>query len=171
MTMRRDPSYSFRAPRRGFSFAETMIVVAVAGILTMLAGPRIRSFREQSAVRAARQELTATIEAARASALQRGRTSRVFVSGDSAVAVVDTGPPGLAATGSKVVLAPPSFRRTYGVQVTLGNPGDTAVIYDGRGVASPRLGRVAKYIVALRTSRDSVCVSSLGNILPRGCAP
>jgi prepilin-type N-terminal cleavage/methylation domain-containing protein len=171
MTMRSNPSRSVQAPRRGFSFAEIMIAVAVAGIITMIAGPKLTTFRESTSVRSARQELTATIDAARAAALQRGRTARVTVRGDSAVAVVDTGPPGIAATGSKVVLSVASLRRSYGVQVVLGNPGDTAVVYDGRGMASPRLGRVAKYIVVLRNSRDSVCVSSLGNILPRECAP
>jgi prepilin-type N-terminal cleavage/methylation domain-containing protein len=171
MTMRPAPFRSSRARRHGFSFAEVMIVIAVGGILMMLAGPKLRSYRDWSSVRAARQELTAAIDAARASAIQRGRTARVYVRGDSAVAVVDTGPPGLAATGSKIVLAPSSFKREYGVQVLLGNPGDTAVVYDGRGFANPRIGRVAKYVVVLRTSRDSVCVSSLGNILPRGCAP
>ena len=89
--------------------------------------------------------------------------------GDSAFAAVDTGPPGLAATGSRTVLALPSLQREYGVRIQLGVPGDTLIAYDGRGLTNPRLNRIARYVLVGRWTRDSICVTSLGTILPRTC--
>lgn len=171
MTMRPSgPAAPRRPPSRpGFTFVEVLIAIAIAGILAMIVAPNTRAFRDRASVRAARQEIVATIDAARAAALQRGRTARFVVRGDSALAVVDTGPPGLAATGSRVVLAPESVRRQYGVSLRVRTDGDTLLAYDSRGLANPRLGRTARYIIVGRWATDSVCVTSLGTILPRRC--
>ena len=157
--------------RAGISFVEVLATLAVGSIITMLAAPRIVSFRDGAAVRAARMELAATAEAARGAAMQRGRTARFIVRGDSVTAVVDTGPPGLAATGTQVVLRTASFKRDYNVRIVLANQLDSSVAYDGRGIANPRLGRVARYAIVGSHSRDSVCIASLGTILPNRCAP
>jgi prepilin-type N-terminal cleavage/methylation domain-containing protein len=157
--------------RRGFTFIESLATFAIAAIVAMLAAPRITQFRDRSAVRAARQELTAVLEAARTASVQRSTRSQVIISGDSARAIVDTGPPGLPAVGQRTVLALRSLKTTYGVRLEFGTPADSAIVYDSRGMANPRLARVARYVVVGRVARDSVCVASMGTILPRGCAP
>jgi Tfp pilus assembly protein FimT len=169
--MRTYPTESQPATARaGISFVEVLATLAVGAIITMLAAPRVTTFRDRAAVRAARQELIATAEAARGAALQRSRRARFVVQGDSVRAVVDTGPPGMPATGTQTVLAPARFGTDYKVTIELGDPGDTVVTYDGRGLANPRLGRMAKWVIVGRTTRDSVCVGSMGTILQKGCS-
>ena len=157
--------------RAGFSFVEVLATLALGAIIMMLAAPRVTLFRDRSAVRAARDELLATAEAARGAALQRGRTSRLIVSGDSIRAEVDTGPPGLAPSGTQVVLRSSKLQRDYKVSLVLAYPSDSLVSYDGRGFANPRIGHVARFTIVGTTTRDSMCIASFGTVLPRGCAP
>ena len=148
--------------------AELLIVMSVAGVMALIAFPRFAAYRSTSAVRAARLEIVAVTEAARASALQRGRTARVVLDNQSLRASVDTSAPN-APTAAMVTLALQRLDRTYGVTVTTGTGLDTLTIgYDARGFASPR--RAAKLYVARGGVRDSVCVTSMGLLLPRGCA-
>ena len=161
-----------RARRRaGFSMVELLLVIAVAGIMIAIAGPRFRAFREGASVRGARQELATAIEAARGAALQRSRTARVRIRTDSLLVTVDTGAVGAAATGRYTVLGPLRLDSSFIVTVTPADPADTIISYDARGLANPRIGHVARFIVRRGTRKDSVCVSNLGMILPRGCAP
>jgi Tfp pilus assembly protein FimT len=150
---------------------ELLLTLAVAGLMLVIAAPRARAFREASSVRGARQELATAIEAARAAALQRSRPARVSIATSGVLVTVDTGAPGAPATGRYTVLGPLRLDTAFAATVTAAVPGDTVITYDARGLASPRLGHVARYIVARGTHRDSVCVSNLGMILPRGCAP
>ncbi|MGZ8469558.1 MAG: pilus assembly FimT family protein [Gemmatirosa sp.] len=161
-----------RARRRpGFSMVELLLTIAVAGLMLVIAAPRARAFREASSVRGARQELATAIEAARGAAIQRSRPARVRIRTDGVLVTVDTGALGAAATGRFTVLGPLRLDTAFSVTVTPAVPGDTIVAYDSRGLASPRLGHVARYVIARGVHRDSVCVSNLGMILPRGCAP
>lgn len=158
-------------PRAGFSMIELLLTIAVAGIMLAIAGPRARAFREAAAVRGARQELATAIEAARGAAIQRSRPARVHVRTDSLLVTVDTGAPGAAATGRFTVLGPLRLDSQFVVTMTPADAGDTVISYDARGLANPRVGHVARFVVARGAHRDSVCVSHLGMILPRGCAP
>ena len=55
------------------------------------------------------------------------------------------------------------------MKLTLATAADSLVAYDGRGFANPRLLRVARVIITKGTAKDSVCVTNLGQVLPRGC--
>ena len=68
------------------------------------------------------------------------------------------------------MLAPQDLKTAYGVTLTLATPADTLVAYDGRGFANPRLMRMARVIITKGSAKDSVCVTNLGQLLPRGCA-
>ena len=157
--------------RAGFSLVELLITMVVAGVLLMVAGPRWRAYRDGAAVRAARLELIAAHEAARAGAVQRGQAGRLLLDGDSLRAVIDTGPPGAPPTGRMTVFGPVRLDALHEVTLTVANAADRAVVYDSRGLANPRLGRTAVYVVARGGFRDSVCVSSMGMVLTRTCAP
>lgn len=148
--------------------AELLICLALAGALAALAGPRVVALRGGQAVRGARGEVVAVVEAARAAALQRGRTARVEVRRDMLRALVDDG-----SSAGFVVVSTADLGREYAVRVLTGVPADTLVFFDGRGLASPRLGRTARLIVQARAGgqRDSVCISNLGLLLPPGCVP
>jgi hypothetical protein len=120
-------------------------------------------------VQAARRELGATLEAARAASVQRGHPARFYVRGDRVLAIADTAAPGAAVSGTLTVLAPQDFYKAYGVRLSLGNNADTAIAFDARGFANPRIGHVAKIVVVGRSTRDSVCISSFGQALPADC--
>lgn len=151
--------------RAGFSLVELLTVFVLVAVLSMVVGPRLGAVRAGSAVRAARLELGAAVDAARAAAMQRGRPARVVVRGDRVTASVDTGAAG------RMTLVDVPLDAEYGVTTAFGTPADTLVAFDGRGLASPRLGRVARIVVRYPAPivRDSICVSSLGQLLPRGC--
>ncbi len=173
---RRRPRPVVRAVRRtrgrfGFSMVELLLTIAVAGLMLVIAAPRARAFREASSVRGARQELATAIEAARAAAMQRSRPARVRIATAGVLVTVDTGAPGAPSTGRYTVLGPLRLDSAFSATVTAAFPADSVIAYDARGLASPRIGHVARYVVARGAHRDSVCVTNLGMILPRGCAP
>ncbi|MDF1503411.1 type II secretion system protein [Roseisolibacter sp. H3M3-2] len=158
--------------RAGFSMVEVLIVIGMVGVLVMIAGPRARAFREGASIRGARMELATAIEAARAAAIQRGRPARVRIRTDSIVVTVDTGAPGAAASGRYRVLGPLRLDSEYVVTVTAADVADSIITFDSRGLANPRLGADgARYVIQRGVRKDSVCVSNLGMILPRECAP
>ena len=157
--------------RGGFSMVELLITIAVAGIMMAIAAPRARAFREGASVRGARQELATAIEAARGAAIQRGRTARVHLRTDSLLVTVDTGAPGAAASGRYRVLGPLRLDSAFTVTLTPADSRDTVIAFDARGLANPRPGHTVRLVVARGLRKDSVCVTNLGMILPRGCTP
>lgn len=160
-----------RTARDGFTVPELLITFAIGAIVTAIATPAFSKARDRYSVRGARQELVATVEAARAAAVQRGRTSYFKVRGNTVLAVVDTAPPGGAVTGQYTVVADRPLDRGYNVVLTLATPADSQVTFDARGFANPRLGRMVRVRIVGRTFRDSVCLSNFGQLLPAGCVP
>jgi type II secretory pathway pseudopilin PulG len=150
---------------------ELLLVIAMIGAVAAIAVPRMRTFRDSSAVRSARLELTAAIEAARAASIQRGRAARVRIRNDSVLVTVDTSAVGSATTLRYTVLGPKSLRAEHGVSITGVLPSDTGVAFESRGLASPRLDQTAIFVIRRGAMRDSVCVSRLGMLLPSGCTP
>ena len=155
-------------PRAGHTMVELLICLVLAATLAGLAGPSFGAIRGGQAVRGAGAEVVAVVEAPRAAALQRGRMARVQVGGNTLTTLVEDG----SAAGF-VVVSSSDLGREYQVRVLPGVPDDTLFYFDGRGLASPRLGRTAKLVVEARAGgqRDSVCVSNLGLLLPPGCVP
>ena len=160
-----------RRPRGGFTMVELLLVITMVGAVVAIAMPKMRSFRDTSAVRSARLELTAAIEAARAASIQRGRAARVRIRNDSVLVTVDTGAIGSANPSRYTVLGPKSLHAEHSVTVTGALPSDTGVAFDSRGLASPRLDQTAVFVLERGTTRDSVCVSRLGMLLPSRCTP
>ena len=148
---------------------EVLVTIAIGMILMAVAAPSLGRARDRHAVQAARREITATLEAARAASVQRGHPARFYVRGNAVFAIADTAAPGQPTSGTLVVLAPQNFYKAYGVKLSLAVNGDTAIAFDARGFANPRIGHVARIAVVGRQTRDSVCISSFGQILPADC--
>lgn len=68
--------------RRGHSLLELLLVVVLLGILAAIALPSLRNATDRAAVRAARQELLRTLDAARGAAIRHGTASAVHLRGD-----------------------------------------------------------------------------------------
>jgi prepilin-type N-terminal cleavage/methylation domain-containing protein len=159
----------WRARRPAYTLVELLITVVLVGVLAGLAGPRVVAIRGGQALRGARGEVVATIEAARAAALQRGRPAWVARRDDTLVAATMD-----ETVGTRVVVATADLYALYGTTLRTAAPADDSVAFDGRGLISPRLARAsARYLLQARGTpmRDSVCVTPAGLLLPPGCVP
>ena len=149
-----------RATRSGFTLVEMMMVLVMIGVLSVAATPRIKDALGASALRSAKFEILATLRRARATAIQRGKVARLVVSGSLVRVTVDS-------SGQQVAVgAPVDFYRYYKVTVT----GTTGTVgYDPRGFAVG-LNNAERIYLTRSGKRDSVCVSRIGQISPKGCA-
>jgi Tfp pilus assembly protein FimT len=148
---------------------ELLIVMTIGAVLAMFAVPRARLVIDRGSASSATAEVGAAIESARFAAMQRGRRATVRFKGNAVTAVVDTGPPWMAATGQMLVLRVADTRKGYGVTMTVPNAADSVIVFDPRGFASPRRGVGSRYVLTRGAARDSVCVGALGMIMARGC--
>jgi Tfp pilus assembly protein FimT len=134
----------------------------------MFAVPRARLVIDRGSASSATAEVGAAIESARFAAMQRGRRATVRFKGNAVTAVVDTGPPWMAATGQMLVLRVADTQKGYGVTMTVPNAEDS-IVFDPRGFANPRKLAGTRYVLTRGAARDSVCVGALGMIMARGC--
>lgn len=148
--------------RRGYTLTEMIIVVGVVGLLTIISLPRFSGLVERNRLSAAREELTAAIATARAAAVQKGRTATLFVSGNQMwVTVVNAG------SGTTTVVPVKSFSSLYNVSVAATEP---SITFDMRGFLTPRLASTGVFRIVGASRRDSVCITSAGQIMPRSCS-
>jgi prepilin-type N-terminal cleavage/methylation domain-containing protein len=159
--------------RPGFTMVELMMVIAILGLLTMVALPRIRNYRMSNNMMSAKAQVASSIATARAAAIQKGRTARFIVRGDrlnvevSADTASSIG--GSTATGTMIIISNIPLIDRYGVTIVPRATGDSAIRFDGRGFGSTGSGGRATFILTGGSRTDSVCVSSLGLIMKRGC--
>lgn len=66
-----------------------------------------------------------------------------------------------------MLLGPVPLDSTLGVSLYAS---DTILVFESRGFASPRLTNIGKVRISRTNSKDSVCVTVTGALMPRGCA-
>jgi Tfp pilus assembly protein FimT len=138
-------------------------VVGIVGTLTLFALPKFSGLAERNNLQAAREEITSAIATARAAAVQKGRTSTLKVTGNAIRVTV------MSADGSSTVSVVPlkSLNALYSVSIAAT---DTVITYDMRGFASPRLAATSVFRITKGARQDSVCITTTGQIMPRGCS-
>jgi Tfp pilus assembly protein FimT len=139
-----------------------LIVVSVVGLLTLLALPKFSGLVERNKMTAAREELAAAIATARAAAVQKGRSATLFLSGNQMWVTVVTNNAGTTTT-----VVPVKSFSLYNVSVT---STDASITFDMRGFASPRLAATGKFWISSASKKDSVCITTAGQIMPRSCS-
>ena len=157
--------------RSGFTLTEVMIVIAIIGLILATLTPKVRTIREGSNLRAAKDAVATALGTARAAAIQKGNTATFHLGTDNSV-MVDA-----LSNGATIPIMPKrSLGDLYGVSISprtsagLASPGDTVIKFDLRGFGStPSLGKVM-YLITLGTRADTICVTTYGLILKRGCA-
>ena len=147
--------------RRGYTLTEMLIVVGIVGMLTLFALPKFHGLVERNQLTAARDELQAAVATARAAAIQKGRTATLFLSGNSMWVTVVTSNAGATTT----IVPVKSFGTLYNVSVTATDP---SITFDMRGFAKVYSG--GKFTITKGTKRDSLCLTSAGQIMPRSCS-
>jgi Tfp pilus assembly protein FimT len=140
-----------------------LIVVSVIGLLTLFSIPKFSRLVERNKLSAAREELSAAIATARAAAVQKGRTATLFLSGNQMWVTVVTSNSGATTT----IVPVRSFSTLYNVSVTASSP---TLTFDMRGFANPRLATIGKFVISGASKKDSVCITTAGQIMPRSCS-
>jgi len=145
---------------------ELLIVVVIVGVLAIMTAPRIKSARDGYSVNAARERVTAAVAAARAAAIHTGRESLFWTSGQY-ISIWTMNP----TTGSWVIHTPLQHIGSShdGVQLQLGGSGWSYVWFEPRGLTKYKPGSTTVFRLVGSAKKDSVCVSRLGQILPRSC--
>jgi prepilin-type N-terminal cleavage/methylation domain-containing protein len=152
-----------RVARKGFTLVEMLIVVVIIGGLTLFSIPKFAVLQERSKLTSARQEIEAALVTARAAAIQKGRVAKLHIANNKlSVTVIPVG-----GGVEQTVLPVMPLDSVYGITMTVT---DTLIVFDVRGFASPRLAATGMFKLIGRTRRDSVCISTTGQILSRGCA-
>ena len=151
--------------KHGYTLAEVLIVVAIAGILAAVALPRLGRIRDAGQMASATTRFTRAVMAARQASIQRGKRS-YFKHDESHIWVVldTTG----NATDSVIVTADLNLEDLYGVQVTAPS-GVTSIEYDPRGIATQPDEQVFTFKHLGSGKLDSLCVSRLGNTIREKC--
>ena len=151
--------------RRGFTLVEVVIVIAVAGILTTITSSGLTRFRQRAQNDAAKRYVEAYAVAARAIAMQRGRSASLHLAGDSIWVTADS-------AGANLLLRPAiRLRQEFSVVTS----GPSQVTFDPRGFSAgtPTAGvRVVVQPVlngGLHPVSDTVCVSRTGRVRVHGC--
>jgi prepilin-type N-terminal cleavage/methylation domain-containing protein len=144
--------------RSGFTLIELMVVIAMMAIMVAVATPRIRSLRDRSNLRAARDEVATAFALARSAAVQKGITANIKMRNDSVWVSTSTG---------QRILPVRYLKDLYGATL---NPAvaDTFIEFDARGFA---IGRATKteYPVSVGSLSATVCISKLGLVTKVGC--
>ncbi|MGH7562771.1 MAG: pilus assembly FimT family protein [Gemmatimonadales bacterium] len=136
----------------GFSLVEMLIVVAVIGLMMLLAWPRITAIYDRSQVRGARNVVINKFNTARIQARQSGMTTRFQQNGNLVWVERDNGLGGWVTVGGVQ-----NMNAVYGVTI----PDVNMLTIDPRGLAQGtpitiRMGRAG--------IRDSVVFSGYGGI-------
>jgi prepilin-type N-terminal cleavage/methylation domain-containing protein len=145
--------------RRGFTLAEALVVMVVAGIVGLLSLPTLASARDRRMAWSARAIAIGMYSRARANAMETGRSVTLAWTGN--VAVITAVPRLLPGVGTVDTIGEAEdFALQYGVTVTA-TPGTTLAI-DPRG-----LGTSASTTVYFSRNgvRDSVMVTGYGRVV------
>ncbi len=159
---------NFRAALRrrlGFTMIEVLLVVGVAAIMFALVIPRMTTLKSSTTLRAGRQQLTAAFAAARAAALQKGKTSTLTLTGSTARVSVMSG---LNAT-SVNVFGPVRLDSDLGLTLSAISSAPTTIQFDSRGMLTPTPATTLKYRISFESVSDTLCISPAGVIMPKGC--
>ena len=143
--------------RKGFTAIEMAIVAALIGLLAAIAFPRFGALRQSAELNSAKRQLITQLGAARAAAVQRGRTAQLHTSGTEIWLTADIG-------GVQTDIA----RRAhvydqFGVTIVAS---DALIAFDSRGLATSLPATGGKFVLQRAELSDSVCVTRFGTIVP-----
>lgn len=145
---------------RGYTLIESLVVMALLGILAAVAFPRLARSTSSMAVRGSKQRIASYLAVTRSAAIQRGRMARFVITGNTIKVLVDSA--ATQTTFARVI----DLGADQGVTITATR--DT-IPFDPRGLASGFSG-TARIVVQKAGARDSVCVIGMGRISTSGCS-
>lgn len=141
--------------RRGFTLVEVVMVIALIGVVVLIAFPRIGRGLDRQSVRSARAALTTMHAKARATAIQRGRAVALVRSGNQ-VLIVSTHP----VTGAVDTVDRRDLLVNYGVAL---NSSRDTLVFDPRGLGTEPTPTAV--ILSRSGLADTVQITPVGSIL------
>jgi len=141
---------------------ELLIVIVVMGFLTSIAYPRWTGVRASASLRAARVQFTASLATARAAAVRFGRPAQLKRTGNTLQVRADTGGTGVFVSLGAPVALDSQFNVMLGATVD-------PIVFGSRGLATNLTSSGAQFALVRGSIRDSVCLTRLGEVAPRGC--
>lgn len=147
---------------------ELLLVVGLLAIVFALVAPKMTTIRESSSLRAGRQQLSAAFAAARAAALQKGKTSTLVITGNTVRVTVRSG-----LAGNLVgVFGPIRLDESLGITLEPLGEAPALINYNGRGMMTNVMvedEEVFRYRLRYGTKADTLCISTAGLILSKSC--
>ena len=136
----------------GYTLLETMAALALLCVVLGIALPPVARWRDDAAVRAARDEIAAELAAARMAAVARGGAGLVVDPVTGRVWVVS----GAGRAGEAIDVA-----GRYGVRLRVGPGGPVLIAYDALGI-----GRLGSRTIEVRRGRAAggLTVSAYGRV-------
>lgn len=143
--------------RKGFTAIEMAIVAVMIGLMAAIAFPRFSALRESGELNAAKRQLITQLGAARAAAVQRGRTAQLHTDGTEIWLTADIG-------GAQTEIA--RRARVYEQFDVKVEASDSPITFDSRGLATSLPVTGGKFLLHRAERSDSVCVTRVGTIVP-----
>ena len=147
---------------RGFTVVELLIVIVLMGFLSAISYPRFSAVRASAALRAARVQFGASLATARAAAVRFGRPAQLKRTGNTVQVRADTSGTGVFVSLGEPVALDSQFSVTLSATVD-------SVVFGSRGLATNLTASGAQFQLMRGGIRDSVCLTRLGQVAPRGC--
>ena len=150
--------------RRGLTAVETMVVMAIVGVLTAIGLPEMRQALDKAGVRGARADVATYTALARASAVQRSCRSVIHLgSGANSRVWVTACPRYVPGPGSVDTLAPiDDVQSRYHVSFTAT---DDSVEFDPRGMRVDYRTTVVRFSGAVASNGDSLAINPIGKVV------
>ncbi|HEV8508832.1 MAG TPA: GspH/FimT family pseudopilin [Gemmatimonadales bacterium] len=142
--------------RKGFSTIEMIIVVILIGLIAAIGFPRLRQGLEKQNVRSSKALIATMAATARGTAIQRGCSATLNLSGDSVwVSACGINPPAASVqVGTKKLVG-----REFNVTLS---SSQASVVYDPRGIATVFQPTTIRVIGP--HYRDSVVINEVGKV-------
>lgn len=145
--------------RKGITLIEVAIVVSLMGILTGIVYPSVAGAMTKAGARSAQGSVVTYLARARSAAVQRGRPSRMILTGNVIDVAIDS-------AGTLISLGRVDLHAAYGVSVS---STQAVVQFDPRGFAVGLAGPV-EFTVTHASAVRRVCVRRMGNVIMKGCS-
>lgn len=153
--MNRPHHYRHRSRRGGYTLAELMAVIVIAGVLATIAVPRLSGYIRHLSARSAASKVVSDLMLARTQAVREGQTVSLRVTGTGAYQVTED----LGASPVRTV-------KTVDVAGTQRNvilaPNPTTISFDPRGMLRPGSG--AELRITRGTQTDTISISAVGRV-------
>ena len=157
------PGLTRRAPRRGFTLPEMLIVIVMISLLALVAVPRFATANGRRHMESARMRVAAGLATARQAAIQKGQTVKFRLKAHRVTVFVVTG---TGPSDTLSLMSPVPLDTLYDIRAkpTDGNgPIDDLVVdFTSRGYANTSATKIALSRAGVRP--DTITVTKFGTV-------